>query len=216
MEIRCWNALERREVGGFGTLWNGTPLWNAAARRSNAAARRSKAPVTQRIFLFSPGARGLRENFKVLRKKIKVFAWHDYTHAPTPTHARKLRSHKHARRRTGFKRTGGATTQHERGFVARSTCLGLGLRERGPLGLGGREVHGRGPSRPRACFCSALGVDGVACGSVAAHPEPANATTTLNAERIDVRVSGRPRESLLVGRRRSGHRVSRRPGEGLS
>ena len=77
---------------------------------------------------------------------------HDHTHAPTPTHARKLRSHKHARRRTGFKRTGGATTQHERGFVARSTCLGL--RERGPLGLGGREVHGRGPSRPRACLRS--------------------------------------------------------------
>ena len=142
--------------------------------------------------------------------------WQGVKLAPTPTHARKLRSHKHARRRTGFKRTGGATTQHERGFVARSTCLGLGLRERGPLGLGGREVHGRGLSRPRVRFCSALGVDGVACGSVAAHPEPANATTTLNAERIDVRVSGRPRESLLVGRRRSGHRVSRRPGQGLS
>ena len=92
-----------------------------------------------------------------------------------------------------------------------ASCLGLGLRERGPLGLGGREVHGRGLSRPSVRFCSALGVDGVACGSVAAHPEPANATTTLNAERIDVRVSGRPRESLLVGRRRSGHRVSRRP-----
>ena len=47
-------------------------------------------------------------------------------------------------------------------------------------------------------------------------PGTANATTTLNAERIDVRVSGRPRESLLVRRRRSGHRVSRRTGEGLS
>ena len=75
--------------------------------------------------------------------------------------------------------------------------------------MGTPEVHGRGPSRPRACFCSALGVDGVACGLVAAHPEPANATTTLNAERIDVRVSGRPRESLSVGRRRTGEPATR-------
>ena len=111
------------------------------------------------------------------------------SHPRTHTHTCTQTLTKHARSRTRFKRTGGATTQHERGFVARSTCLGLGLRERGPLGLGGREVHGRGLSRPRVRFCSALGVDGVACGSVAAHPKPANATTTLNAERIDVLLS---------------------------
>ena len=40
-------------------------------------------------------------------------------------------------------------------------------------------------------------------------PGTANATTTLNAERIDVRVSGRPRESLSVGRRRTGEPATR-------
>ena len=70
------------------------------------------------------------------------------SHPRTHTHTCTQTLTKHARSRTRFKRTGGATTQHERGFVARSTCLGLGLREREPLGLGGREVHGRGPSRP--------------------------------------------------------------------
>ena len=84
---------------------------------------------------------------------------------------------------------------------------------------GGRvsiRIFEDGSLQGRGRLCD-RGFDGVACGgSVAAHPEPANATTTLNAERIDVRVSGRLTESLLVGRRRSGHRVSRRPGQGLS
>ena len=65
----------------------------------------------------------------------------------------------------------------------------------------------RTPSTPPR---SALGVDGVACGSVAAHPEPANAATTLNAEQIDVRDSGWLRGSLQLGRRRVGSDPFRR------
>ena len=58
--MRCWKALERRERGGFGTLWNGTPLWNAAARRSKAGATED-----------TRGARG-RPEFKFRSKRGEV------------------------------------------------------------------------------------------------------------------------------------------------